>query len=164
MATNTTTQGQFFVITNMRNVNWNSDIPKASFSLTILVGDGSLGGPQMRDNILKCHNGNYWIEGKQEKATTPWTDRSGKVHNYSAINSFHTSHMDKALLQQLTDYVVSLYNTEGDYEALNNAGKTTAAQPAVTAAQPAATATTPQNGTTVQAAPAAQPAEAAVAK
>ena len=125
MAT-TTQNAQFFKVSNMRNLSWNSDIPKASFTLTILVGDGNLGGPQMRDNILKVHNGNWWIEGKQEKSAQPWTDKSGKVHNYSAINSFHQSHMDKDLLNQLTDFVKSLYREDGNYEALNNPTTTNA--------------------------------------
>ena len=153
MATTTKSQPQFFVVSNLRNVNWSSNIPLASFSLTVLVGDGTLGGPQMRDNILKCHNGNYWIEAKQEKAKTPWTDRSGKVHEWSAINSFHT--MDKGLLQQLTDMIKGLYREDGNYEALNNP---TAATTSTTTEQPAAV----QNGTTVQ--PIATEQEVAVAK
>ena len=143
MSTNTTSQnGQFFRVSNFHNVDWNSDIPKASFTLTVLVGDGTLGGPQMRDNILKCWinpkdgKESWWIEGKQEKSAKPWTDQSGKVHNYSAINSFHPKHMSKDLIAQLTDFIKGLYREDGNYEDLNNP-------------QPEATTATTTTGTTV---------------
>ena len=142
MSTNETSQNaQLFRVSNMHNVSWNSDIPKASFTLTILVGDGTLGGPQMRDNILKCHNGNYWIEGKQQKSAKPWTDKSGKTHEWSAINSFHKSHMSQDLINQLTAFVTSLYREDGNYEGLNNPTNTTATTAGTTVANGANAAT-----------------------
>ena len=155
MATKQKSQSPFFVVSRIHNLNWGSDIPKASFNLVTLIGDGTLGGTEGKDWILKCHNGNWWIEGKSIKAKTPWTGRDGKLHEYDHINN--TYPLDKGVLQQLTDMVRGMYREDGNYEALNN--------PTATVEQPATTTTTTesvQNGTTVQ--PVAQEQEVAVAK
>ena len=109
------TNAEMFKIKNMRNLNWTNrdgspSISKASFTLVFLPH-----GAEVPDCLYKVGKNGPWVEAKSFQCDE-WTDRNGNKHTWQQC--MRLKPMGK-LLDQLEQFVTSIYNETGDYSAIN---------------------------------------------
>jgi DNA-binding cell septation regulator SpoVG len=92
-----------FEVKRITNVNWENSIVRATLDLIVLPH-----GIVLKDCMLKEGQHGFFVTSPSQKLKNPWTDDSGKTHEYKDLAFFPVE-----IRPELEKIVMEAYDPEG---------------------------------------------------